>query len=293
MAVIGLIAADKLFERQSLGGPGMKRFFLCACLYLATVCLPVDRASANIADEVLHIGTAIRQTETADGITYIGFPDFLTTANGTTRAWNFGGAAATDQTILGVAFDGPAGGYDDLTVTGATATGKDILDWAGDPQRLAKNNIANTALQVTGAATSWSVKISATPGATYNVEVLSNMESGGVWRNFDIDVDGVKYADNFFVPAGVTSGGGPPDSYSAIYRFPVTADADGIDIVFSRGETASIAGSGGSVELQTRPYVTAMAVSAVPEPSAFALVAFVMLAAGALLCATRRRAVAS
>lgn len=253
-------------------------------------------ALASLSDEILHVGAAIRASEKDNQGAYIGFPSFLAHANGTTRAWNLGGGltnpVAGSQTLAGIPLAGSAGGYPDLAITGAVPTAKTILNWAGDPQRLAKNNISNTALHITGATkSSWAVNIPATPGITYDVEVLSNMETGGIWRNFDVDVDGVKFADNLFVPAGVTSGGGPPDSYSTVYKFPVTADADGIDIVFSRGFTTYIAGSGGSVELQTRPYVTALAVTAasVPESSTFITFAFLAATSASFSEFARRR----
>ena len=69
---------------------------------------------------------------------------------------------------------------------------------------------------------------------------MSNPINGSNQRSLDVSIDGTLFADNLYVPVDPT--------WSVVYKFPVTADADGIDIAF---------GVGG--EHDGNPWVTAIA----------------------------------
>lgn len=207
-------------------------------------------AGPTLAAEVLSVGTATRNGSITDG-----FPEFLKVGNtnATTRAWNLGGdPTATDVTLNGISLDGPdGGGYDNgLTVSGGVTFSESTFVFVGDPQQTAKDNISNTG---EFDETLWSVDITATPGATYTVELLSVAATAVATRTLDVTVDGVLFADNLFVPLTAASA-----FYTVVYRFDVVADADGIDIAFSTGADEA-----------KEPYVNALAVTQqVPAPAA-------------------------
>jgi hypothetical protein len=201
-------------------------------MFAAITCLAF--AAPLPAVESIDVGTAYRTGSTSNG-----FPEFLnaSSTNGTTLAWNLNGS---DQSLNSISLDGDdGGGYDNgLTVSGSPSdfTGS-FLNWSGDPQVTAKNNISNNGLFTFGG--SWSVDIPGVQGSLYTVEILSNPVSSGNNRSLDVRVDGALFADNLAVP------GGSP--FSVVYRFGVVADANGIDIEF---------GAGGDND--GNPYVTAI-----------------------------------
>jgi hypothetical protein len=204
------------------------------------------------AAEIIHVGQAIRTGGYQGGGVYIGFPDYLLPAdtNATTRAWNVFGS---DQTLNGVLLTGTgsSNSIGDLTIFGnPNSYYSGFLNWSGDPQQAAKNDISRRG-RWTGAPTSWAVDVTATPGQAYEVQLLSNPVAGGNNRTLDVVVDGTLFADNLWVPGG--------DPFSVVYKFPVTADGDGIDITFGPGD-----------QYDMNPWITAIAVTEqveIPEPA--------------------------
>jgi hypothetical protein len=78
----------------------------------------------------------------------------------------------------------------------------------------------------------------------------------------DVKVGGLLYADDLTLYGTLT-----PDRRPLVYRFEVTPSSNSIQITFASGAVVS-----GSPTDQT-PYVNAMMVTQVPEPSALSLLA--------------------
>ncbi len=227
-------------------------------------------APTAVRAEVVHVGQSFR-TGSADN----GFPEFLAsgTTNATTQAWNLFGS---DQTLNGLTVVGTGGNLvvGDLTIFDPSNTyTAGFPTWTGDPQQAAKENISRTGrYQV--APSSWSIAIAATPGTQYEVQLLSApVKAADGDRTLDVTVDGSLYADDLFVPASSNAA----DPNSVVYRFPVTADADGINITFGAG--GDFAPDGSPMDVDKNPWVTAVAITAVPvpEPSTFVLAALGLL----------------
>lgn len=272
-------------------------------LSLVCCCLSLSRtAAAALSDQTVHTGSVFRQTgpNSAPGF---GYPSFLNATTAATRAWNFGPSSgpptttvATDVVINGVTLDGPdGGGYDGLTVSGnpdLLGPTPANLNWDSNA---AKNNVSDTAFRASAPAFTdggtglhlgqcggptqadgFALNIAATPGVPYLVELVSSPEFLTEWKNFNVDVDGVRAVTNLWVP------GGRP--WSVVYQGMFTADADGIDIVLSRGcSTDQFGGIAApqAFERTSRPILMAAAVTAVPEPSIawpLAAVTFTILA---------------
>jgi len=248
------------------------RCFAPLAVFVLAFAVLIAAAGTAIAVETIHVGEAIRTGGSQGGGVYIGFPDFLKVedTNATTRAWNLNGS---DQTLNSVSVIGTgstnsgAGGLTIFNNPNSYASG--FLNWSGDPQQAAKNDISQRG-RWTGAPSSWAVDITATPGQLYELQLLSNPVGGGNNRSLDVLVDGVLFADDLWVPGD--------DPFSVVYKFPVTADADGIDITFAPG-----------ADYDANPWITAIGVTEataiVPEPSTLALATLGALA----LALTRRR----
>ena len=220
----------------------------------AALTVAIDAGQGRAA-EIINVGAVYRTGGLLGDGTWEGFPDFMKPAdtNATTRAWNFNGST---QTLNGVVVTGTAGNATSapggLSIFNATNAHYNAwLNWTSDPaQQTAKNEISRGG-RWTPAPNSWSVDIAATPGREYEVQVLSLPASVGNNRSLDVIVDGVMFADNLYVP------GASP--LSVVHKFPVTADADGIDITFGAG-----------ADFDKNPYVTAIAVTDVGPASAYA-----------------------
>jgi len=214
------------------------------CIALLATGTILAAGQAARAAEVIHTGAVYRTGGHLGGGVYDGFPDFMTTAdtNATTRAWNLYGS---DQTLNGVLVRGTGSansGATGLTIIGSpNSYYSGFLNWSGDPQQTAKNDISRRG-RWSPSTSSWSVDITAVPGTSYDVQLLSNPVSGGNNRTLDVTVDGTLFADNLYVPGN--------NPHSVVYKFPVTADADGIDITFSGGD-----------QYDANPWVTAIAVT--------------------------------
>jgi hypothetical protein len=181
-----------------------------------------------------------------------GFPAFLSPemVNATTRAWNLNGST---QSLNGVTLQSatPSSSAEGLEFSGTPGVfAGNLLNWQGDPQAAAKNNISNTGL-VTIAPSGWGLKIAAVAGHRYRVQLLSNTVVRIPVRRFHVLLDGRRIANEVVVPAAAP--------WAVVYTFEVNADDDGIDLQFVP-----------SVKDHTNPYVTAIAVSeaiGTPNPS--------------------------
>ncbi len=112
-----------------------------------------------------------------------------------------------------------------------------------------------------------------TPNQLYQVEVLSNPIGYTNNRSLGVNVNGVSYATDIQVPAGPTSTGG--NANSMVYEFTASSTTSTLDLSFIPGATND-----------NNPFVTAIALTAVPEPSSLILCG---LGAVGLLVAARRR----
>ena len=192
-------------------------------------------------------------------------PDFLFSSfgdqytRGTTRGANFGGS---DVTWYGVAMSSTSGAngisWAGLVATGSQYSYSSIYSGTSPGTGATADNLTNTGIY--GGSTS--IQISATAGATYLVDLLfanqfSGSGSGYVpYRIFDVRVGGLLYADELMLP-----GTNDPSRRPLVYRFEVTPSSGSIDITFAGG--VAIPG----VNTDTTPYVNAVMVTQVPEPS--------------------------
>jgi len=150
--------------------------------------------------------------------------------------------------------------YNGFSVVGVTATSGTVSDltisnspsvattfgpgWSG----LGKNDIGRTHLFKSGGDVV--LDIAATPGTTYQIEIVST--SGA--RFWDATVDGVLFAD------AILTAGAPEQS--VVYRFNVTADADGIDLTLGADPDTPLIAA-----------ISATEITVIPEPSSLALLA--------------------
>ena len=184
---------------------------------------------------------------------------------GTTRGANFGGSTVS---WYGVSMSSTSGA-NGISWTGSVATGAQYgysgIYNSGSPGTAAEaNSLTNTGIY--GGSTS--ISISAIAGQKYLIDLLfANQFSGDgagyiPYRTMDVKVGGLLYADDLTL-YGTQS----PDRRPLVYRFEVTPSSNSIQITFASGAVVS-----GSPTDQT-PYVNAMMVTQVPEPSVLSLIA--------------------
>jgi len=198
--------------------------------------------------ELIWVGEALRTGNISNG-----FPEFLRASevNATTQAWNLSGVTTLYNDISFTAMPGN-GTVGDLTVVGASpSTVPGGPDWTG-AQAAEKKAIYGTGLFTIGP--SFSFDIAATPGETYQIELLG---SPSINRTADVTVDGTLFADDLWTPVG--------GSLSVVYRFQVVADADGIDLTFTPGSGIALGGT--NVTTSTTPFFGAIAITSVPAAS--------------------------
>lgn len=209
------------------------------------------------------------------GFLFSSFGDQYT--RGTTRGANFGGS---NVTWYGVAMSSTSGA-NGISWAGSVATGalygySSIYTGSSPGTAATADNLTNTGIY--GGSTS--IEISATAGATYVVDLLfANQFSGSgagyhPYRVFDVSVGGLLYADDLTL-----YGTNEPTRRPLVYRFEVTPASGSIDITFAGG--AAISGA----NTDPTPYVNAVMVTQVPEPSSGAL----LVAGLAALAVMRRR----
>ena len=237
-------------------------------------------AAGLVRAENIAVGTLIDDP----GFTFDSFGNQRTL--GTSRGANFGG---TDVSWNGVNLSSTSGanGISWVAASG-TVTNANLYSYGpnlanGTPgiypatgltTYTAADQLTNTGIY--GAGTS--ISISATSGQKYLIDLLfANALSGTADRIFDVSVGGSLYADDLLLRPQ-SSG----DRRPLVYRFEVTAPVSNvINISFGAGPS----GSG----IDPTPYVNAMTVTQVPEPSALSLLA-VGLGGVAALRRLRRKA---
>ena len=214
---------------------------------------------ASIRAENIVIGTLIDDS----GYLFSSFGNQYTL--GTTRGANFGGSTVS---WYGVNMSS-ASGANGISWTGSVATGAQygfsgIYNSSSPGTAAAADSLTNTG--IFGGSTS--ISISATAGQKYLIDLLFANQFSGTgagyipYRTMDVSVGGLLYADDLTL-----NGTQSPDRRPLVYRFEVTPSSNSIQITFASGAVVS-----GSPTDQT-PYVNAMTVTQVPEPSALSLLA--------------------
>jgi len=204
------------------------------------------------------------------GFLFSSFGDQYT--RGLTRGANFGGS---DVTWYGVAMSSTSGA-NGISWAGSVATGahygySSIYTGSSPGTGATADNLTNTGIY--GGSTS--IQISAASGATYVVDLLfANQFSGSgasyhPYRVFDVSVGGLLYADDLTL-----YGTNEPTRRPLIYRFEVIPSSGSINITFAGG--AAISGA----NTDPTPYVNAIMVTQVPEPSSGALLVAGLAALG-------------
>lgn len=204
------------------------------------------------------------------GFLFSSFGDQYT--RGLTRGANFGGS---DVTWYGVAMSSTSGA-NGISWAGSVATGahygySSIYTGSSPGTGATADNLTNTGIY--GGSTS--IQISAASGATYVVDLLfANQFSGSgasyhPYRVFDVSVGGLLYADDLTL-----YGTNEPTRRPLVYRFEVTPSSGSINITFAGG--AAISGA----NTDPTPYVNAIMVTQVPEPSSGALLVAGLAALG-------------
>ena len=162
------------------------------CLAIAWLAV-ITTASAQ---EIINVGMAFRTGSLADGI-----PDFLhpSQINGTTQAWNLGGAAG-DTLYNGITvFDATNvnSTVGDLTTIGVGGSTVPFFaaapTFAGnaDGQDTARNAIFSSGFQgfVAGPGlVPYTLDIAATPGEIYQVELLADPNNGNRTANVTVEI---------------------------------------------------------------------------------------------------------
>ncbi|HWB04313.1 MAG TPA: hypothetical protein VG796_14890 [Verrucomicrobiales bacterium] len=162
-----------------------------------------------------------------------GFPDFLVFRNATSKGWNFGNTAANAPTVtlLGVTMKGNSGGSDaasGLTFTTAPLTYSiSSFAWTGTTEQPARDSLSRGGLH--GGETGFFVlNLAAIRGGTYVIDILALDAAAPTGRSMDVSLDNVLVKENWTVTRG--------HPFNRVLRLRTVADADGIDLRFSRGD---------------------------------------------------------
>lgn len=242
-------------------------------------------APVKIILPLLFLAGSLARAEKVEVGELIDDPGYLVSSfgdqstRGTTRGANFGGS---DVTWYGVAMSSTSGA-NGISWAGSVATGtlygfSSIYTGSSPGTGAAADNLTNTGIY--GGSTS--IQISATAGATYLVDLLfANQFSGSTaggnyypYRTMDVEVGGLLYVDDLTL-----HGTESPDRRPLVYRFEVTPSSTSIGITFKNGGNVT------DFATDPTPYVNAVMVTQVPEPSSGAMVLLGMAA----WAATRRR----
>ena len=245
------------------------RFARC---YILTMIAFTLFGSASIRAENIAVGTLIDDT----GYFFSSFGNQYTL--GTTRGANFGGAGSVAW--YGVNMSNVSG-QNGITWSGVVASHTNYnysSFYSGSPgTAAAANDLTNSGIS----GNNTTISIIANAGQRYVVDLLfANHFSGEgasyfPYRTLDVSVGGLLYVDD------LTLNGTQSDQRRPlVYRFEVTPSSSSINIVLTNG--GNVPGS----RTDTNPYVNAMTVTQVPEPSAFSLLA---IGLGGLTVMRRRR----
>jgi len=213
--------------------------------------------NASIRAENIVVGTLIDDS----GYLFSSFGNQYTL--GTTRGANFGGSTVSWYGVNMSSTSGANG----ISWTGSVATGavygfSGIYNSSSPGTAAAADSLTNTG--IFGGSTS--ISISANAGQKYLIDLLFANQFSGTgadyipYRTMDVSVGGLLYANDLTLNGTLS-----PDRRPLVYRFEVTPSSNSIQITFAGGAVVS-----GSPTDQT-PYVNAMMVTQVPEPSALSL----------------------
>jgi len=228
--------------------------------------------NASIRAENIVVGTLIDDS----GYLFSSFGNQYTL--GTTRGANFGGSTVS---WYGVNMSNVSG-QNGITWSGVAVSHTNYnynSIYSGNPGTgAAANDLTNSGIH----GDNTTISITANAGQRYVVDLLfANHFSGEgatyfPYRTLDVSVGGLLYADD------LTLNGTQSDQRRPLlYRFEVTPSSSSINIVLTNG--GNVSGS----RTDTNPYVNAMTVTQVPEPSALSLFA-VGLGGWAILRRRRR-----
>ena len=246
------------------------RFARC---YILTMIAYALFGSASIRAENIAVGTLIDDA----GYFFSSFGNQYTL--GTTRGANFGGTGSVAW--YGVNMSNVSG-QNGITWSGVAVSHTNYnysSFYSGSPGTVAAaNDLTNSGIH----GNNTTISIVANAGQRYVVDLLfANHFSGEgatyyPYRTLDVSVGGLfLYADD------LTLNGTQSDQRRPlVYRFEVTPSRSSIDIVLTNG--GNVPGS----RTDTNPYVNAMTVTQVPEPSALSLLA---IGLGGLAMLRRRR----
>jgi len=217
--------------------------------------------SGSLRAENIAVGTLIDDS----GYLFSSFGNQY--ALGATRGANFGGA---NVAWYGVNMSSTSGA-NGISWSGSVATGAQysyslIYPGTNPGTAAAADNLTNTGIY----GNNTTISISATAGQKYVVDLLfanqfSGTTAGGnyyPYRTMDIEVGGLLYADDLTL-YGTES----PDRRPLVYRFEVTPSSTSIGITLKNGAIVT------GFTTDTNPYVNAVMVTQVPEPSALSLLA--------------------
>ena len=248
----------------------LMRFARCHILTMIAFTL---FGSASIRAENIAVGTLIDDA----GYFFNSFGNQYTL--GTTRGANFGGSGSVAWYGVNIS---NVSGQNGITWSGVAVSHTNYnynSIYSGNPGTgAAANDLTNSGIH----GDNTTISITANAGQRYVVDLLfANHFSGEgaayfPYRTLDVSVGGLLYADD------LTLNGTQSDQRRPlVYRFEVTPSSSSINIVLTNG--GNVSGS----RTDTNPYVNAMTVTQVPEPSALSLCA---IGLGGLAMMRRRRA---
>jgi hypothetical protein len=186
------------------------------------------------------------------------FGTFGNNANATTRGANFGGSQSVTWYGINMTNDA-TGSTNGIAWSGNVADASASVGvynynsiYFGTPGTgAAANSITNT-----GIHTAPTITISATPGATYSIDLLFANAFNA--RTLDVSVEGSLYLDNLALDISFAR--------PLVYRFQIVAPDSQILIALTNGAEPGYT--------DTNPYVNAMTVTqVVPEPSSLVITA--------------------
>ncbi len=159
-------------------------------------------------------------------------------------------------------------GAPDLTITGSLHAGISGFSWSGDPDQAARDTLTNGSGFYNPGTISLNIPASiATTGQLYHVEVLS-FAAFAADRRFNVSANGTPFATNWTIIANA------PNNYNDVLEFDLAANSSGITVNFSLGSDPGV---------DTLPFVHAIAITPIPEPSS------TLLLVGSSALALRRR----
>ena len=189
---------------------------------------------------------------------------------GITRGANLGGTSSVtwNTTVMS-----NVNGANGISWTGANASAVSPTLQAGAFSYSGYAGLAGTSaaaddLTNTGIHSTPTITISSTAGQRYVIDLLFANSFGP--RTFDVKVGGLLYLDDLALDLSA-------NRRPLVYRFEYVATGSTIPITFTAGAAPGVS--------DTNPYVNAVSVTQVPEPSSGAL----LVAGMALLAAMRRR----